>query len=59
MDKPDDKEDNQVPLVNVAADDVSNDSKDNEGFISILWGDGRLPTFKVRPLDHCGYKETL
>eukprot|EP00957_Ditylum_brightwellii_P148853 11332049-Ditylum_brightwellii.AAC.2 len=59
MVKPDDKEDDQMRLEKVGRGDVSDDSDNNKGFISILWSDDRLPTFKGRPLDHFGHKETL
>eukprot|EP00957_Ditylum_brightwellii_P086308 6567537-Ditylum_brightwellii.AAC.1 len=59
MDKSDYKENEQVHLEKVGRDDVSDDSEDDEGFISILWSDNRLPTFEGRPLDWFGHKGTL
>eukprot|EP00957_Ditylum_brightwellii_P195168 14870128-Ditylum_brightwellii.AAC.1 len=51
LNKPDDKEDDQVCLEQVGRNDVSAASEDNEGSISIFWSDDRLPTFEGRPLD--------
>jgi hypothetical protein len=59
MGKTKDKEDDNVFIEFFSQDDVSNDSEDVKGFISIYISDDTLPIFEGRHLDKFGYKETL
>eukprot|EP00957_Ditylum_brightwellii_P036123 2736568-Ditylum_brightwellii.AAC.1 len=59
MDKSKGKEDDNVVIEEVAVNDFSDDSEDNQGFLPIQCSDDMIPIFEGKHPNKFGYKETL